>query len=170
VHIDAAGQRIDLVIDRGQLLVFGADELHRLVRHVRIGGDDRGDRLADKAHLLVRQDRLVVEGRAVIGVGQDFQHIVDGDDVQHARDLPGRAGVDRLDAAVRHRAAEDLGMQHPGQPHGVDVFGAAGDLVAAFEPRHRASDLSAGLGTALTQHHCHRAPRLRSRREPRTPR
>ena len=57
-------------------------------------------------------------------------------------------------------------MQHPGQPHGVDVFGTAGDLVAAFEPRHRASDLSAGLAAALTQRHCHRAPCLRSRREP----
>ena len=55
------------------------------------------------------------------------------------------AGVDRLDPAVRHGAAEYLGMQHAGQAHGVGVFGAAGDLVAAFEARHRAADLRADL-------------------------
>ena len=84
-------------------------------------------------------------------------HVVDGDDVQHARHLLRRAGVDRLDAAVRDRAAEDLGMQHARQPHGVGVFGAAGDLVAAFEPRHRAADLRADLGGAGIQcrgHQC----------------
>ena len=41
-----------------------------------------------------------------------------------------------------------FGMQHARQPHGVGVFGAAGDLVAAFEARHRAADLRADLGGA----------------------
>ena len=157
VDIDLRGQRIDLVIDRRQFLVFGGDELHRLLGDVRIGGDHGGDRLADEAHLLVRQDRLVVERRAVIGTGQHLHHVVDGDDVEHARQLLRGAGVDRLDLAVGHRAAEQLGMQHARHPHGVGVFGAAGDLVAAFEARHRAADLRADLGAVRIEgrdHQC----------------
>ena len=41
VHVDLRGQRLDLVEDRRQLLVFGGDELHRLLGDVRIGGDAR---------------------------------------------------------------------------------------------------------------------------------
>ena len=67
--IDLRGQRLDLVVDRRQLLVFGGDELHRLFGDVRIGGDHGRDRFADEAHLLVRQDRLVVESRPVVRVG-----------------------------------------------------------------------------------------------------
>ena len=166
MHVDLRGQRIDLVIDRVHLLVFGGDELHRLLGDVRIGGDDGGDRLADEAHLLVGQDRLVVERRAVIGAFQHLHHVVDGDDVQHARQLLGRAGVDRLDLAVRDGAAEQLGVHHARHAHGVGVFGAAGDLVAAFEARHRAADLRADLGAAGIEgrdHQCapsfHPAPR-----------
>ena len=54
--------------------------------------------------------------------------------------------VDRLDAAVRDRAAEDLAVQHAGQPHGVGVFGAPGDLFARLEPRQRAADLRRRIG------------------------
>ena len=82
MHVDVRRQRLDLVVDRRQLLVFGGDELHRLLGDVRIGGDDGGDRLADEAHLLVREDRLVVERRPVIGTLQHLHHVVDGDDVQ----------------------------------------------------------------------------------------
>ena len=39
MDVDIRGQRLDLVIDRGQLLVFGGDELHRLLGDVRIGGE-----------------------------------------------------------------------------------------------------------------------------------
>ena len=95
--IDVGGQRLDLVEDRRQLLVFRGDELHGLLGDMRIAGDDGGDRLADEAHLLVRQDRLIVEGGAVIGSADHLPHVVDGDDVQHARHLLRRAGVDRLD-------------------------------------------------------------------------
>ena len=152
VHIDLGGCRLDLVEDRGQFLVFGGDELYRLVGNVRVGGDHGGDRLADEAHLLVRQDRLVVEGRPVIGIGDHLHDVVDGDDMEDARHLLRRAGVDRLDAAMRHGAAKQLRHQHTGQPHGVDVFGAAGDLVARFQPRNGAADLGTGLGRALI--HC----------------
>ena len=50
--IDLRGHRLDLVVHRGQLLVFGGDEMHRLLRHVRIGGQHHRHRLADVAHLV----------------------------------------------------------------------------------------------------------------------
>ena len=56
------------------------------------------------------------------------------------------ARVDRPDAAMGDGAAEDLGVQHAGKPHGVGVFGAPGDLVARLEPRQRAPDLRADRG------------------------
>ena len=119
---------LDLVEDRRQLLVFGDDQLRRLLGDVGIGGEHHGDRLADEVHLVDRQDRLIVECRAVIGLRDDLAHVLDGDDAIDAGHLLGRAGVDRLDAAVGDGAAEDLAVQHAGKPHGVGVFGAPGDL------------------------------------------
>ena len=146
MHENVRRQRVDLVKDRRQLLVFGGDQLHRLFGDVRVGGEHGRDRLADKADLLVGQDRLIVERWAVVGALQHLHHVVDRDDVQHARKLLRRAGVDRFDLAVGDGAAEQLGIQHARHPHGVGVFGAAGDLVAAFDARHRAADLRADLG------------------------
>src|SRR5262249_59858896 len=69
--------------------------------------------------------------------------VVDRDDAVDARDLLGRAGVDRLDAVVRDGAAEDLRVQHAGQAQIVGVLGAPRDLVARLETRQRAADLAA---------------------------
>ena len=85
---------------------------------MRIGGEHDRHRLADIAHLADREDRLVVEGRAVIGLRDDLADFFG----VTTRYTPGIAraalDVDRLDAAVRDRAAEDLAVQHAGQAHG----------------------------------------------------
>ena len=75
VHQDLVFGRLDLVEYRRQLLVFGDDELRRLLGDVRIGGEHDRDRLADIMHLADGEDRLVVEGRAVIGIGDDLAHV-----------------------------------------------------------------------------------------------
>jgi hypothetical protein len=135
--------RLDLVVDRLELLVFGGDRLHGGVGDMGIGGEHHRDRLADEAHFVHGQDRLVVERRAVIGIGDDFNDVLRSDDAEHAGDFLRRADVDRLDAAVRDRRAEDLAIKHAGQPHQMGIFGAPGDLFARFEPRYRAADLAA---------------------------
>ena len=135
--------RLDLVVDRLELLVFGGDRLDGSVRDMRIGGEHHRDRLADEAHFVHGQDRLIVERRAVIGIGDHLDDVFGSDDAEHAGDFLRRADVDRLDAAVRHRRAEDLAIKHAGQPHQMGIFGAAGDLFARFEPRYRAADLAA---------------------------
>ena len=128
------GHRFDLVVDRGQFLVFGDDVLDRRLGDVRVGGHHDRDRLADEAHLVDRQDRLVVERRAVIGIGDHLADIVGGEHAMNAGNLLRRAGVDRLDPAMRDGAAKDLAVQHAGQPHRVSVFGPSAHLVARFEP------------------------------------
>src|SRR5215510_12895906 len=123
---------------------------------MRIAGDDGRDRLADKSHFPVRQDRLIVEGGSVVWIRNELPDIVDGYDMKDARNALRRARVDRLDQAVGDRAAEYLGDQHAGQPHVMDVFGAARDLVAALRARHRAADLgtsSGGRGWCFSRSH-----------------
>ena len=61
--------RLDFVEHRGQFLVFGGDRLHRALRDVRIGREHDRHGLADKAHLVERQHRLIVKGRAEIDWG-----------------------------------------------------------------------------------------------------
>ncbi len=143
VHIDRRGHRLDFVVDSRQLFVFGDDRLRGGFGDVGIGGEHHGHRLADEPHLVDRQNRLIVERRTVIGIGDHLAHVVGGDDAKNARHRLRGAGVDRLDAAVCDGAAKDLAVQHPGQPHHMRVLGAAGDLLACFEAWNRAADLAA---------------------------
>ena len=53
MDIDVGRERIDLIVDRGQLLVCGDDESDRPLGDMRIGREDDGHRLADEADLLV---------------------------------------------------------------------------------------------------------------------
>ncbi len=144
VNVDRGGHGLHLVVDRGQFLVFRHDLVDRGFGDVGIGGHHHRDRLADEAHLVDRQDGLIVERGAVVGIGDHLADVVGGEDAMNAGNLLRGAGVDRLDPAMRHRAAEDLSVQHSRQPHGVRVFGASGDLLAGFEPRQRTADLPAG--------------------------
>ena len=152
MHQDLVLGSLDLVEDRRQFFVFGDDQLRRFLGDMGIGGQHHRDRLADIVHLVDRQDRLIVEGGAVIRLRDDLAHVLRGDHAIDAGHLLGRTGIDRLDAAVGDRAAKDLSVQHAGKPHGVRVFGAAGDLLAGLESRRRASDLIADARCAAVQH------------------
>ena len=63
---DLRCHRLDLVEHGRQLLVLGDDQRGRFLGDMRIGGEHHRDRLADIVHLVEREDRLVVEGRAVV--------------------------------------------------------------------------------------------------------
>ena len=76
VHEDLVVGGLDLVVDRRQLLVVRDDQLRRLLGDVRIGRQHDRDRLADIVHLVDREDRLVVERRAVIRLGDDLAHVL----------------------------------------------------------------------------------------------
>ncbi len=142
VHDRVRVRGLALVEDGGQFLVLGDDEARRMLGDVRVFRQHHRDRLAGEAHLAVGEDRLVVKGRPVIGIGDDGLHVVDGDDAVHAFERSRGAHVDALDPSVRDGAAEDLAVQHAGKLKVMCVFGAARDLGARFEPRQRASDLA----------------------------
>jgi hypothetical protein len=86
--------RLDLIENGRQLLVFRHDLLRRLVRDMWVAGEHDGNRLADKMYFANGQDRLVVKCRPVIGIGNDFSHVVTGIDSIHAGYLAGGVGID----------------------------------------------------------------------------
>ena len=141
VHDHVRCQRLDLVIDGGELVVVGFDQLRGALGDVRIGGEHDRDRLTDIAHLVEREDRLVVKRGAVIGLRDERADILAGDDPVHAGKRPRRAGLDARDAAMRNGAADDLAVQHAGETQAVHVFGPAGDLGPRFQPGNAATDL-----------------------------
>ena len=140
VNDDVGRHGGDFVIDRRQLVVLRADRLHGLVGDMRIAGQDHRHRLADMAHLVDRQDRLIVKRRAVIGLRNELLDVGSGDHPMHARHGARRRGVEAADAAVRHGGAEHLAVQHAGQAQMMGVVGAAGHLGAHFKPRDRLAD------------------------------
>ena len=101
----------------GQRLVLDRDQLGRVLRLVQGLGDDEGDRIADIAHPLLRQQRLRADKgrRAVLLAARDQRpqraeaaplELGAG---QH-REHPGRGarllGVDRDDPGMRMRRAQ----------------------------------------------------------------
>ena len=113
------------VHDRGKLFVFHHDLLRCVFRDVGIIGDDGSHFLALEAHLVRGQHRLGVIGQRGHPREVARRHHVAGEHQAHARNFPGRARINRLDSCVRHRAAQNLHVQHAGQHDVVDVAALA---------------------------------------------
>ena len=74
------------------------------------------DHVADIAHLVDRDDRLVSDRDAIIGIRQP-RRIGTGHDGDDTRERLGAPGIDRADAGMRMGTAQHLRMQHAGQAH-----------------------------------------------------
>ena len=137
-----------------QRIVVHVDRVDGVARDVRIAGDDDRDGVADEVHAVARQDRVLrrleirngggarhqAARRVDVGAGQD------GDD---ARDRARRRDVDAGDARVRVWAAQDHGVQKPGEPHVVHVGGDPLDQTRVLDPLHGAADVgSSGVSHA----------------------
>jgi hypothetical protein len=98
--------------------VLDDDGVERAGRRVFVHGRDGGNGIADEAHLVHRQRRLVLRPRddAVAR-----RQIAAGDRRVHARHRQRLRDVDALDARVRVRAPERLGVQHARQLNVVGV-------------------------------------------------
>ena len=111
VHVD----------DVRQHLVVHLDQRQRLFGDRGAGGRHRGDRVALVQRLLARQDvaRDVPEvHRDALGadvVELLIREVLRGDHRLHAGQLLGRRGVDRADARMRVRRAQDPAEQHARQ-------------------------------------------------------
>ena len=133
LHLGGA-LRVD---DRVERLVLDADLCGRAPRLLgMLRGDDR-DGLAEVAHAVEREHRLVGELEAVALLARDVlvrEHRVDA---RH----PGRARrVDRRDERVRVRAADRVAPEHLGGVEVARVRELAGDLGNRVDPPHGLAD------------------------------
>ena len=130
---------------RRQRLDVDRDRLQRVLGERRAVGHHDRDRLADVAHLADGDDRLLV----ALELGQrllpqrNVRHVADigrRDHGVHARPRARRRRVDRADAAVRDRAAQDHRMQHFLADEIVDVLSAPGEKAEVLDALDRAAD------------------------------
>ena len=105
--------RLERVEHDRQRLVLDLDQVARVLGDVAVLGDHGRDRLAVVAHLLDRDQ--VLDDRAGAERGERRRVLGDvgaGHDADDARQRLGLRGVDRDDARVRVRAADDRGVRH----------------------------------------------------------
>ena len=166
-HRRAVGLGLGRVDDRRQRVVLDVDRLARVLGDVGVVGDDAGDLLALEAHLVGGQHGLrVIAERRHPGQVAGGHHLA-GEDQPDARDLVGLADVDRADAGVRERAAQDLHVQHARQDDVVDVVPAATDEAVVLDPAAAGAhpaDLDLVEGPALGDGHLRPPGRQRRQR------
>ncbi|SCD60345.1 hypothetical protein GA0115245_11005 [Streptomyces sp. di188] len=152
------GERGLQVEHRRQRLVLDLDRLQRVRRRVPVAGHDDRHRVTRVAHL-VHGERRMVRVHHVLGHrprarqrSHPLREIASRERGHHAREFQGVGDVDALDARVRHGAAQDRQVQHPG---GLDVVGPvrlAGEQprVLLAQPRPAHLGLDGALGHART--------------------
>ena len=116
-------------------LVVDGDERERALRGLDAVRSDRRDLVADELHDLA-EDRLLAAERGL-------RRIEPVEDVAHARQRARLAVVDRAHLRARVRAAQDRGVEHPGQLQVLRVDRAAGNALGAVDTRARLADLDA---------------------------
>ena len=97
------------------------------------------NRLSNVAHLVDRKDRLIVEGRAVMGIGNDLPYVLGRHDAMHSLNRPRCARIDATDAPVCNGTADNLPVKHARQPQVVHVLRSPRDLRVRLETRNRAT-------------------------------
>ena len=119
--------------DRRQRLVVHLDQLERVLRDVRRLGDHARDLLPLVAHLVGDEHGLRVARQRRHPGEVVLRHQLARDDGDDARQRLGGRRVDRAQARVGVRAAQDLHVEHPRQGDVVEVL--------ALPRRKRASSL-----------------------------
>ncbi len=145
-HRRVGVERLARVDDDGQRLVLDVDQFERVARGVVVVGDDERHLLALEADLVGREHGLRVgrEGRhpgEALGL-----EVLAGDHGADLRVLQRGGGVDRDDPGVRERTAQRGAVQHPGEPHVVDVVALAADETRVLLALHPAEADRALLG------------------------
>ena len=141
--------------DRRQLLVVHLDQLAGVLGGGAARGDDDRDRVADQPHLVGGQRRLrwAVDGLRADELERQraLRHLGAGEHEGDARRAASRDRLHTEDASVRERAAQERGVQHPGELQVVHVAAAAGQDArvlhagdaSADETFHHATPVSA---------------------------
>jgi hypothetical protein len=137
------GERLRHRHHRRQKLVVDLDQAQGAVRGLLVRCGDRRDHVADVAHLVERDDRLVADRDAVIRIGQGCR-VGPGHDRDDTRQRLGAAGVDRDDARMRVGAAQHLGVEHAWHADVAGIACRASDLVGPVERGNRRAERQSG--------------------------
>jgi hypothetical protein len=135
----ALGQRLFDGHDRRQRLVLHLDQAESAVGGFLVDRRDRRDHVADIAHLVDRDDRLVADRDAVVRVRQPYC-VGAGYDRGDTGQGFGAPDIDRADAGMRVGTAQNLGVQHAGQAEVEGVAGSTGDFVRSVERNDRRAE------------------------------
>ena len=125
---------------RRQRLVVDLDQLERVLRDVRGLRHHRRDLLALEANLVRYEDGLGVAGERRHPGEVVLRHQLAGHDRHDARKLLGARGVDRVEARVRERAAQELEVEHARQLDVVEVVALAADEAGILLARDGVAD------------------------------
>ena len=155
--------------ERSQHLVLDDDRLQCPPARLGVVGSDRGDRLADVAHDVAGEDRLIAADQSVRRLAG---HIVGSDDRRDAVDAPRRRDVDAHDPRVRMRRAQCRAPQEPvcrevarERERALHLGDAVGTRRAVAQPTARSSPTASRVVTVLVLI----ADRRPSRRRPAAP-
>ena len=143
--------RMREVGDRRQRIVIDIDQFGGVARLLQAVGDDIGDGVADKTHGAARQDRpgrrehLAAVPARDLGLGRDLLDAVgveirDRVDGENTGRCLRRRGVERADAGMRVRRAQQIA---PGLAGEVDIVGkmpGAGQKALVLAPLDRLAD------------------------------
>ncbi len=144
-EIDIGRQHLVIDLDRlcsvlGLIVAVGhhhrhrvADIAHRVDRHHRMRR-----RLVRLAVLVL--DHPAADQAADLGVDQ----VLAGEDLDHARHLLGRRGVDALDLGVGVRRTQEVGVGRARERQVVDVAAGSGQEALVFRPENAGTDSSGG--------------------------
>ena len=140
-------QRLPHRGDGGQHLVIHLHLFASVLGQIPVGGDDAGDRIALKAHLVARQGvhfhRLqAVDGRRHALAGGPLRQVLASEHRDHARQLPRSRGIDPQDAGVRMGRSHEAGMERPGHLEVIDIVAPTGEQAKVFLARQVLADVA----------------------------
>ena len=120
-------QRLVNVQNRRQFLVVDFDQAQRFFRRIDAQGRNRRHRIADMAHFLHGDDRLIFEHRTVVRLDAFVvQNIVARQHRHDAGNFQRLGSIDLLMRACGIRTAENLAMAHPRDAHVGKILRPAG--------------------------------------------
>ena len=129
-------ERLRRIGHHRQILVPDLDQRGGRGGLLRCLGDHRGHPVADEAHNLIAEHRLVRDHQAVAVVG----HVTGGENGMHARLGQGAGRIHGEESRVRPPGEDQLHVQHAGQRQIPGVSRAAGDLGLCVAAHHGLSD------------------------------
>ena len=163
----ARPDRVEHADDGGQRLVLHLDRFDRLAGLLQCIGDDKGDRVADAAHLADGEcgvGRLLHRRAVDIGdppAARDAADIVggevgageDGDDARHRGS---RRGIDRLEVGMGVWRAQEHAEGHVPELHVGDVVALAGEEALVLLAEDRRADACLARHAAFSRAGVHR--------------